>query len=268
MKTFKVLCLGLTAAALLVGCGGGGGGGGGSHAVFGITDTNHLVKFELNSPNSIDLDVAITGLQGGESILGIDFRDATGQLYGIGSTSRLYIINTVTGAATQVGTGTFSTPLSGNFFGMDFNDGVDRIRIVSDTEQNYRLNPNDASVAGVDTAINPAGNLVAAAYFPPVGTVTTLFAIDSASDTLVRIGSIGGTPISPNSGQVTSVGALGVAVSNATGFDIDDDNEAIMSTNIAAGTTNVYSVDLATGSATFIGLVGNSFNLMGIAVQN
>jgi hypothetical protein len=225
------------------------------------------VKFELDSPNTIDLDVAITGLQGGESIVGIDFRDATGQLYGIGSTSRLYIINLVTGAATQVGAGAFTTALSGSFFGVDFNDGVDRIRIVSDAEQSFRVNPNDASVAGVDTALNPAGNVVAAAYLPPNGTLTTLYAIDSASDQLVMIGGVNGTP-SPNGGAITNVGALGVAVANDTGFDIDDDNEAIMSTNIAAGTTNLYTVDLGTGAATFIGLVGNSLNLTGIAVQN
>ena len=47
---------------------------------------------------------AITGLQGGEIILGIDFRPLTKQLYALGSTSRLYTLDTRTAVATQVGT--------------------------------------------------------------------------------------------------------------------------------------------------------------------
>jgi len=49
------------------------------------------------------LEAVITGLQAGETVLGFDYRPATGGLYAIGSTSRLYLINGTTGAATQVG---------------------------------------------------------------------------------------------------------------------------------------------------------------------
>ena len=41
---------------------------------------------------------------------------------------------------------------------------VDRLRIVSDAEQNLRINPNNGAIAGVDTALNPAGTVAAAAY--------------------------------------------------------------------------------------------------------
>ena len=47
--------------------------------------------------------VAITGLQSGETALAIDVRPATGQLYLLGSSSRVYVVNPVTGAATAVG---------------------------------------------------------------------------------------------------------------------------------------------------------------------
>src|SRR4030095_15839230 len=101
--------------------------------------------------------------QGGENVLGIDFRPATGELYGLGSTSRLYRIDIANGAAVQVGAGPFSPLLSGTDFGFDFNPQSDRIRVVSDAEQNLRLNP-DTLATFVDAALNPAGNVVAAAY--------------------------------------------------------------------------------------------------------
>jgi hypothetical protein len=67
--------------------------------VFGITDTNVLVRFDSATPGTINTATPITGLVGGDTIQGIDFRPATGQLYGLGSGNRLYTINTTTGAA-------------------------------------------------------------------------------------------------------------------------------------------------------------------------
>jgi hypothetical protein len=64
---------------------------------------NQLLTINSATPGTILSTVGITGLQGGENILGIDFRPATLTLYGLGSSNRLYTINTTTGAATQVG---------------------------------------------------------------------------------------------------------------------------------------------------------------------
>src|SRR5678815_2386659 len=47
--------------------------------------------------------VALTGLQAGETLVGIDLRPADSLLYGVGSTSRLYALNPLTGAASQIG---------------------------------------------------------------------------------------------------------------------------------------------------------------------
>src|SRR3954463_12181569 len=62
---------------------------------FGVTTANALVRFDTATPGTIISSTPITGLQSGESVLGIDFRPATGDLYALGSTSRLYIINPV-----------------------------------------------------------------------------------------------------------------------------------------------------------------------------
>src|SRR5262249_46364265 len=79
--------------------------------LFAVTRANELLRFNSATPGTIASSTPITGLQGGEKIRGIVVRPATGQLYALGSTSRLYTINPVTGAATPVGSGTFAVPL-------------------------------------------------------------------------------------------------------------------------------------------------------------
>jgi hypothetical protein len=90
--------------------------------------------------------VLLKGLQPDEKILDIDFRPATGQLYGLGSTSRIYVINPETGDARMVGAAPFTPALTGALAGFDFNPTVDRIRVVTDQGQNLRLNPETGAV--------------------------------------------------------------------------------------------------------------------------
>ncbi|MGQ0792526.1 MAG: DUF4394 domain-containing protein, partial [Deltaproteobacteria bacterium] len=117
---------------------------------------NILLRFDSSSPGTILGTTFLQGLQPRESLVGIDFRPATGQLYGIGSTNRLYLINIPTGTVTQVGAaGAFT--LAGTSFGFDFNPVPDRIRVTSNTEQNLRLNPNDGTLTMMDTALAYAG---------------------------------------------------------------------------------------------------------------
>src|SRR3954451_24412089 len=80
-----------------------------------------LVSFDTQTPGSITSDVVISGLQSGEAIVGMDFgfQQLPEQLYAVGSTSRLYTIDTGTGAATQVGGGPFAPALSGTSFGVE-----------------------------------------------------------------------------------------------------------------------------------------------------
>jgi hypothetical protein len=217
-----------------------------------------LVRFHSATPAAI-LSVAITGLQAGETIVGIDMRPANGQLYGVGSSSRLYLLNPITGAATAIG-GVFSTPLSGTRFGVDFNPAVDRLRLVSDTEQNLRINPvTGAVVTPVDLALNPAGNVVGAAYLNNVdGTaVTTLFDLDSAADQLLVQ-----TP--PNNGTLVAVGPVGVDFTSDVGFDISPlDNVAFAALSVG-GVSSLYTIELGTGAARLIGPIGTGATVNGL----
>src|SRR5215203_3808170 len=77
--------------------------------IYGVTAANQLVRFDSAAPGTVATIGSIAGLQSSEAILGMDFRPATGQLFALGSSSRLYTINKVNGAATLVGI--LSTPL-------------------------------------------------------------------------------------------------------------------------------------------------------------
>lgn len=246
--------------------------------IYAVTNSNALVTFDSATPGTIGSSVAISGLVGlNEAIVGIDFRPATGQLYGLGSGSRLYLINPGTGAATQVGLdAAFS--LNGSSFGFDFNPVPDRIRVTSDADQNLRLNPNDGTLTMADGTLAYAGgdanvgvnpNIVGSAYTnsfapsprtPPPG--TTLYGIDSTLDILV-------IQNPPNDGVLNTVGALGIDTSDMVGFDIFSTDPA---TNLAFasltsdGISSLYSINLGTGAASGIGGIGNDLLIRDIAV--
>ncbi len=191
----------------------------------GVTAANALIRFDTAAPSTVIASIPISGLAAGDSIVGLDFRPATGQLYGLGSGSRLYTINPATGAATLVGAdGAFA--LIGGAFGFDFNPVPDRVRLTSDLDQNLRLNPNDGTLAATDgTLAYAAGDpnagatprVVGSAYTNSSGgaTTTTLYDIDSALDVLT-------TQVPPNDGTLnTVVGAgLGINALDVAGFDI------------------------------------------------
>jgi hypothetical protein len=239
-----------------------------------IYDANDLVFFDSAAPGTIVDVLPVSGLQPGESLLGIDRRPLTGGLYGLGSSGRLYAIDMFSGAAAQVGD-VLAVALTGTSFGFDFNPAADRIRVISNAELNFRLNPitgavvdTDGGTAGTQTdpGLTPAGNAVAAAYDRndnDGGTPTTLYVIDSALDQLQLQGGFNGVP-SPNGGMLTNVGSLAVDTTEAVGFDIADSSNGFAVLNVA-GVSTLHSINLSTGTATAIGAVGVN-GVSGLAV--
>jgi Domain of unknown function (DUF4394)/Bacterial pre-peptidase C-terminal domain len=253
---------------------------------FGLADNNSLVAFDTDKLDKA-VSLAVTGLTAGETLRGIDFRPANGKLYGLSSTSKLYTIDLATGAAAAVSATPFSPALTGTNAGFDFNPVVDRLRVVTDADENLRLNPDtglavdaDLVTAGtqLDTPLayfagdanfgaNPS--VTAAAYTNNfAGTAsTTLYGIDTTLDRLVRQGSQDGVPTSPNGGSLFTIGALGVDLGATTGFDISTDLFGNLA--YAASGSTVYSINLTTGAATSLGTVKAgtaTINLIGLAI--
>lgn len=255
--------------------------------IFGVDASNNLVAFGAQNPTTTAARrIAITGLGTGETVVGIDFRStapvtvaADRKLYGTTSASRVVTIDTVSGAATPIGTTAFAPALAGTAFGFDFNPVADRIRLHSDQEQNLRINQlTGAAVTPADTVLayamgdanvgqNP--NVVGAAYTNSVAgaTTTELFAIDSDKDVVVFVAS-------PNSGRLSTRGALGVNTTQDVGFDIFGPGAAGTTTSQAFATlttqgqsrSKLYTINLTTGQATVVGDVNYGRPLVGIAV--
>lgn len=254
------------------------------HAVpiYALTKSGKLVLFDSQKSYEITNSVTITGLQPNESVLAIDFRPATRQLYALGSTSRLYVINTATGAATQVGAGHFEPVLNGNFFGFDFDPVADRLRVVSDAHQNLLLHPETGAVTTVyePTAYAPgdvnAGNVsevTGLAYTNNVAgaSTTTLYGFDFRhAGTLVKLDPL-------NSGKLKTVGHLnGISTADAIGdrfsaFDISDSGTAYLALSYIDMDTGpirgFYTIDLATATPTPIGFIGSGEFVRSIAIN-
>ncbi len=252
--------------------------------VYATTVGGNLISFAHDQPDTIKTTVALSGLQGGETILGMDFRPATDQLYLVGSTSRLYTVDTSTGVVSEVGSVPFSVTLSGAT-GIDFNPVADRLRVVTASDQNVRLNPNTGAVAAQDTTLayetndanfgaNPNINAVGYVNNSSATTVTTLLGIDSSQGILVRIGGPNNESPSVNTGTVYSLGSLGIG----TGFTNAGLDTAIAKSNssqlgllvatLSSETeSKLYAVDLAGGAASLIGTIAAGEIVTDIAIS-
>jgi hypothetical protein len=210
---------------------------------FAATATNELFRF--NPINASSSSVAFLGLNASETIVGLDFRPATGTLYAVSNQSRLLTVNTASGQLTQVGS-TLSPALSGTSFGLDFNPTVDRIRLVSNTGQNLRLHPDLGTVVFTDGSLNPGTPSVNAAAYTnnfAGSTTTVLYVIDSETNMLY-------TQNPPNNGTLVPVGPLGIDVDASSGFDIGGSSNAAFALLKVGTVTSVYSINLTSGAAT------------------
>jgi hypothetical protein len=245
-----------------------------AETIYGISELGgqSVVSFDSSNPSALLHGVAVSGLQQGETIKGIDFRPATTDLYALGSSSRLYTLNVVTGVATEVPPpGAFTPTLSGSDYGFDFNPVIDRIRVVSNTRKNYVLNPNDGSATQVtDLFFGPADpnfgvspNVEFSAYTNstnPAPATTQLYGIDTGLDVLVTQANSAGT--------LGTVGPLGVNAGAIGGFDISGDTGVAYAALLPglSSQSNLYSINLVTGAATNLGAIDGGLIIGSLAV--
>lgn len=245
--------------------------------LFGLTSNNFLVAFNPNNLNAVQIPV--TGLGLTETLVDLDFRPATGQLFGLSNVGRLYTVNALTGAATIVGN---STPVNliGTRFGIDFDPIADRLRVVSNSDQSLRLNPSTGELTNSDpfltyaatdanSSTSPDTTRIAYGNNRPGAAATTLYAIDNSLNLLATQGSPAGTPTAANTGQLFTTGRLNTSFNNNGGFDIFTD-VAGFDFAYATSNTNLFGINLATGVPTSLGSVqvnGTGVALIGLAVR-
>lgn len=246
--------------------------------VYGLTDRDQLVTFDSGNPNSLTNSVFISGLASNETVLGIDIRPANNALYAVGSFGNVYILNRATGVATfQASLFDSATSnaiaMMGTEFGIDFNPAADRLRVVSNSGQNLRINVATGATI-LDSTLYGSGTpyIVGAANTnndndPSTG--TALFTIDSNLDAF-------NLQNPPNNGTQIPVGSLGANVSALGDIDIltmGATNTVYGAFQIVGDTGSRFgTVDLVTGALGLGGYIGsaqsnNSVAIRGIAVE-
>ena len=251
-------------------------GGGGGKLVGSVTENGAqtVIVYRANKPWKVER-LQVAGLTAGDRISGLDVRPATRTLYGKGQgagTAQNYIVqlNFDDRPAGFDGRAIFSPigaryATTGASFGYDFNPTVDRIRVISDADQNRRVNP-DTGAALVDGTIRYAAgdrnfgrdpSATGAGYIPaPFGGMTTLYDVETNQDVLT-------TQTPANDGTLQTIGSLGVKVTNVVGFDIASGDHG---RNVAYAAlqregesrSGLYTIDLRSGRAYRAGHIGSS----------
>ena len=218
----------------------------------------------------------VRGLVAGENLEVIDYRPATNELYAVSDFDNVYTIDQDTFDATLVGS--FSPRLVGTSFAFDFNpafmDG-EFARIISDTDNNRVISgetgqylgdpdktmvfyPNGDANAGRDP------NLVGIAYTNSVAGATTTqqYGLDRNTGDLVTVAN--------NAGTLGTVGSLGfgdpASFTNEAGFDISGQTGTAFAALQPGPNSNLYTVDLGTGNANFVGVFGSGDVIRDLAV--
>jgi Domain of unknown function (DUF4394) len=236
-----------------------------AETIWGVDQHNVLFKFDSLNPSAILDARPINNLS---AVVALDFRPADEDLYALTEGGGIALISL--NSTNQVFSGSLAGGLgatyNGSSFGFDFDPLADRLRVVSDTDINLLRQVGGLSILTPQTTLSAAyGNpsIVGAAYSNNFEgtTSTTLYTIDAGSDTL-------NIQNPASSGIQTVVGPLGIDVrSEEVGFDIAQSGVAYLVANPAGQRdSNLYTVNLTTGQATLVGLIGQGVLARDISV--
>jgi hypothetical protein len=251
---------------------------------FGISGTN-LISFDTQNPNYIRNINTLTGITSGQTLVGMDFRPANSMLYALGynstnNESQLYTINKTTAVATPVNTTAVAVMLGTVNVGFDFNPTVDRIRVVSNNDMNYRLEPLTGTISATDMNINFAAGDMNFGTNPNAGTVAYTNSYNTATTTALynyeESLNILTSQVPPNNGTLNTIGNSGIVV-NPSDPTVDMDiyydpfsmtNTAFLSANTNTATVDqLYSINLTTGATSLIGKIGFGVPVRDIAIE-
>ncbi len=246
-----------------------------------VASGQQLLTFDSVTPGTIiGSPVTITGLGGGETLAGIDYRPIDGLLVGFGyatatGAGKVYSISISTGLLTSINSNTLTLSTGLVRVMSDFNPTANALRITTSgaTTNNLRVPTGGTGVLTTDTDLNPANPGIRATAYSRnnagggTSGATTLYAIDGTNNALVNQGSVDfftGSGTSPNTGTLTTVATLtGVTGLNVVGFDIFNAagtaaasaGSAFLSTT----TGGFLSLNLTTAAASSIGTIGGTY---------
>jgi len=241
---------------------------------YGLSSKNELVRYKAGPPAQLVSSIQMVGLTADEHMMAIDFRPSNGRLYGVSDLSMLYLIDPGTGMVKPMSAIPFEPAIKGLTVGFDFDPIVDQIRLVTDLDQNMRLDPDLGKVISIDNDLVPAESSInAIAYsrlFNPSRTFP-LYDIDVTSGKLFKQ--------EPNSGKLEFIGLLGLVINGEGGFDIGANATSglavlyghsrlggvVNGDNLLTDACRVYEINLLSGKTLYKGKLDR--NIIGIAIQ-
>jgi hypothetical protein len=235
--------------------------------IYAVDLSNNFALFHSLSPGTVARKLAITGLPADERIVAFDFRPADGKLYGVGTDSRVYVVDTITAVATAVGPA-FTPAVDGEHFSVALDPVTDQIRLQSaESGQNLRLDPATGAVVAEDAVLAYASGDPNAAETPAIAAtaVTTgagaaTYGIDWLLDEFVVMPD-------PSTGQVTTIGATGVSTAPCAALDVGGDG-VMYASMTTSGINHLYTMNLGTGAATLLDEIDVVASIQSIAISD
>jgi outer membrane protein assembly factor BamB len=220
---------------------------------YAVTSDHRLVHFERQS-GAVARIIDITGLAAGDAIIGADYRPADSTFYVVTRNGKLYVMNPDRGAllvraslgADEADTSDPFSALEGEVFGVNFNPVADRLRVVSNTGQNLRVDADTGATIS-DSPLDPGASIGAATYSNPFSSAcrTQLFMFDTSSNALAL-------QDPPNDGTLQPLGVVPMSRGAGSGALIEivtgDDGRgrALMFWPSDDGAT-IYDLDVRSG---------------------
>ncbi|HEX2217290.1 MAG TPA: DUF4394 domain-containing protein [Gemmatimonadales bacterium] len=124
--------------------------------IWAVDLDNNLLLFGAGDPTVLSMKRRISGVPILKRIIGIGFRPSNGRLYGVGSDSRLYTIDTLTAEATPVSQQPFSPAIVDFFdihFAMALEPSGNRFRLIAaESGANWSISLDDGTATAGEKA--------------------------------------------------------------------------------------------------------------------
>jgi hypothetical protein len=253
------------------------------HSVYALTNNGELVQFDTASPGTINSSVSVPAIatlsNSSEGVVQIAYNPVDTRIYCITGDGYLCVLDPGTGTATLVGTTPFTEILGngGNSVTlsnpvMSF-DPVNKVFRVISSSYNLLVSPSDGTLlnstpklayVGSDTNNGQTPSVAGIAYQNPVSNAssTTLYALDSTTHSLARIGDDNvSSADTPNTGDMHTIGSAGLTFDVDGGLAIDPSSGDAYAILLPSGSNSaLYSVDLDSGALTSEGAIGTLDN--------
>lgn len=236
---------------------------------YALGENSILYELDISNPEKIVSRIKIETSSDSETIVAIDFRPCTAQLYALSNEGKMYSVNVNHNRISSpqpINRITASADFTASTFGFDFNPVTDRIRLVTNKGENLVLEPRNGgldkdhgSPFGVTTpnvgAVAYTNNYSGASH-------TRLLGIDPVTDKLIEY-------LNAAAGELKTIGDLGIDILEVGGFDISPRSSggkeyAIASVRIGQR-WELHHVELETGKLLKLGDLPSG-EILGIAI--